>query len=252
MVDIEEQFARGFNGALVITQGKDILNDALQKWDNIGNEMYAIVERNILGEINNEQALQLLDLAYGKAGEIKPPSPKLTTPSEVPSDELLRKTMLKMADELREGRKALAAKYEHCKAAIKSTHGREALPGAIGQTQAPDIAQSKPAPKSRAYTMASRLFLYYPDFESDYETLLKDYMQENVNGLQWLKSKQSLAEYFGNLPKKGENHKWADIEKLFNEKNLRQSFSRNGNSYKGQSADYAAWLNIKNIAPTSL
>jgi hypothetical protein len=110
----------------------------------------------------------------------------------------------------------------------------------------------KPAPKSRAYTMASSLFLYYPDFESDYETLLQGYMRETDNGLQWLKSKQSLAEYFGNLPKKGKNHKWADIEKLFNEKNLRQSFSRNGNSYKGQSADYAAWLNIKNIAPTAL
>jgi hypothetical protein len=30
---------------------------------------------------------------------------------------------------------------------------------------------------------------HYPDFESDYETLLKDYMRENANGLQWLKSK---------------------------------------------------------------
>jgi hypothetical protein len=44
----------------------------------------------------------------------------------------------------------------------------------------------------------------------------------------------------------------ADIEKLFNEKNLRQSFSKNGNPYKGQSADYVAWLNIKTASPTGL
>jgi hypothetical protein len=48
-----------------------------------------------------------------------------------------------------------------------------------------------------------QVFAYYPQFQKDLITLLKyEYITETENGLKWLKSKQSLAEYFGNQTKK--------------------------------------------------
>lgn len=43
---------------------------------------------------------------------------------------------------------------------------------------------------------------YYPQFEKDYDLLLNNgFMIKNGDGLKWLKSKQSLAEYFSSQKK---------------------------------------------------
>ena len=89
------------------------------------------------------------------------------------------------------------------------------------------------------------VFSIYPQFQQDYEILKSNgYFTETENGLQWEKSKQSLAEYFGYLPRPRETKKnnvpWKEIERLFSlDKPLKNSFSNNGNPYgKSQSDDY--------------
>jgi hypothetical protein len=62
----------------------------------------------------------------------------------------------------------------------------------------------------------------------------------------WEKTTQSLAEYFGNQKNNGGNINWKCIELLFGKKGLRNSFSKNGNTFKKTSKDYEQWLIIKN------
>jgi len=94
------------------------------------------------------------------------------------------------------------------------------------------------------------VFSYYPQFQQEYEILKTiEYISETGNGLKWQKTKQSLAEYFGNLPlsreTKKNNVQWKAIEVLFGVKDLKHSFSNNGNSYgKNKSKDYKRLIEI--------
>jgi hypothetical protein len=85
------------------------------------------------------------------------------------------------------------------------------------------------------------VFLLFPQFQQDYEIMKNGYITETETGLKWEKSIQSLAEYFGKLPlpQNRKTRPWKDIEILFNVKDLKNSFSNNGNSYgKKISKDY--------------
>lgn len=69
-----------------------------------------------------------------------------------------------------------------------------------------------------------QVMAYCPSFEKEYGKLLQlGYMRKAKDGyLEWLKSKQSLAEYFGRKNVKG---KWSDIENLFRQKRLNHALS---------------------------
>jgi hypothetical protein len=92
------------------------------------------------------------------------------------------------------------------------------------------------------------VFSYYPQFEEHYEILKSNgYITEIENGLKWGSSKQALAEYFGNLsiPLKRKTRPWKDIEILFGESDLKNSFSSNGNPFKNPQSDgYTKLLEI--------
>jgi hypothetical protein len=93
------------------------------------------------------------------------------------------------------------------------------------------------------------VFSHFPQFQQDYELLKSNgYFKETANGLEWQKSKQALAEYFGNLPQKTRKVPWKNIENLFGVEGLKNSFSTNGTSYspytKEQSKDYKELLKI--------
>ncbi len=95
-----------------------------------------------------------------------------------------------------------------------------------------------------------RVFALYPQFQEDYNLLKEhNYFTETELGLKWnvqTKSKQALAEYFGNLPlpPKRKNRPWKEIELLFDTDGLKHNFSRNGNEFKGQSKEYSKILQI--------
>jgi hypothetical protein len=96
---------------------------------------------------------------------------------------------------------------------------------------------------------ADQVFLFYPEFKRDYQWLEEEnFLERNGDRLKWLKSKQSLSEYFGCQKKaKGRNVEWKFIEALFEVTGLKNSFSKNGNSYgKNHSKDYEKLLEIKN------
>jgi hypothetical protein len=99
------------------------------------------------------------------------------------------------------------------------------------------------------------VFTFYSQFEKQFDILNDNgYICENGEYLKWEKSKQSLAEYFGYMPVKNNNHQWKFIEKLFNETGLKNSFSTNGSSYGGshskkKSRDYEKLLEILKNTP---
>jgi len=86
------------------------------------------------------------------------------------------------------------------------------------------------------------VFSHFPQFQQDYEILkIYGYISETEKGLEWKKTIQSLAEYFGNLPLPyiRKTRPWKDIEILFGIKHLKNSFSKNGNAFKNNpSIDY--------------
>ena len=96
----------------------------------------------------------------------------------------------------------------------------------------------------------NHIYLYYPQFKTDVETLKatpkgKPFITETEDGLRWTYSKKSLSEYFGYQPKPGKReHKWRAIEKVFNETDLKNSFSTNGNGPKKLSKDYEMLLEV--------
>lgn len=65
---------------------------------------------------------------------------------------------------------------------------------------------------------------YWPSFEKEYGKLLQlGYMRKVKDGyLEWLKSKQSLAEYLG---RKNIKEKWSDIENPFHQNRLNHALS---------------------------
>ncbi|GHV79154.1 hypothetical protein AGMMS49944_09450 [Spirochaetia bacterium] len=86
----------------------------------------------------------------------------------------------------------------------------------------------------------------YPQFAKDLPLLKGRCITDNEtkDGYIWIKSKQSLAEYFGFM-----GHKptpWKIIENLFNEIDLKNSFSSNGNAY-GKNKPSTDYIEIKKI-----
>ena len=94
------------------------------------------------------------------------------------------------------------------------------------------------------------IYLYYPQFKANFEILKttpkgKPFITKTENGLHWAYSKKSLSEYFGYMPKPGKiEHKWQIIEKVFNETDLKNSFSTNGNGSKKPSKHYELLLDV--------
>lgn len=82
------------------------------------------------------------------------------------------------------------------------------------------LNESSETAKSHNFTSKELLVAaYYPQFEKDYDLLLSNgFMIKNGDGLKWIKSKQSLAEYFSSQKEIGST--WKDIENLFDEKGL--------------------------------
>jgi hypothetical protein len=95
------------------------------------------------------------------------------------------------------------------------------------------------------------VFMFYPQFEKQFNLIKNNgYFCEKDKYLKWQKSKKSLAEYFGYMPVKNNNHQWKFIEKLFNETDLKNSFSTNGSPYnKKKSRDYEKLLEILKNTP---
>ncbi|GHV75263.1 hypothetical protein AGMMS49942_00840 [Spirochaetia bacterium] len=87
------------------------------------------------------------------------------------------------------------------------------------------------------------LFTFYPNFKKDYMLLKDKFFIEIPGGLKWIKSIQSLAEYFGN---QNTRNRWSFIEAVFKVENLKNHFSTNGNPFKGNSKDYQKLLELKN------
>jgi hypothetical protein len=76
---------------------------------------------------------------------------------------------------------------------------------------------------------------YYPQFIDHYPKLeTAEYIRATDTGLQWLKSKQSLAEYFSAIKPKDKSNNWKILENIFGMKDLRNAASQNGNVFKGK------------------
>lgn len=94
------------------------------------------------------------------------------------------------------------------------------------------------------------VFLFYPDFENEFDLLEEEKFITTVNNtIVWNKSKKSLAEYFGNLKTKEKYKNWKIIEQLFNVSGLKHAYNTNGSAYdKKISKDYEKWLSIKSTS----
>lgn len=88
----------------------------------------------------------------------------------------------------------------------------------------PEPAKTNEESKMLYSPQELQVMAYCPIFEKEYEKLIElGYMRKTNDGyLEWLKSKQSLAEYFGSKEKRG---KWPDIENLFQLKGLNHLLS---------------------------
>jgi hypothetical protein len=76
---------------------------------------------------------------------------------------------------------------------------------------------------------------YYPQFMNHYPKLEKaEYIRATDKGLQWQKSKQSLAEYFTAIKPKDKSNNWIILENIFSVNDLRNAASQNGNPFKGK------------------
>jgi phytoene dehydrogenase-like protein len=94
--------------------------------------------------------------------------------------------------------------------------------------------RAEPAPEA-----VGSIAAYYPQFQKHYSKLADDYIRPTDNGLQWLKTKQSLAEYFDAIKPESKRHNWIILENVFDTKDLKNSLSNNGNSYsKKPSKDF--------------
>jgi uncharacterized protein YrzB (UPF0473 family) len=117
------------------------------------------------------------------------------------------------------------------------------------QTEKPPIPNTHPA-----YDKLLVIFEKYPKFKKQFVFLQNTrdsndnpnpYITVTENTIVWVKSQQSLAEYFGGLKKPTKtNHSWKKIEELFNVKDLRHALSSNGNMFKNMSKDYATLLQL--------
>jgi hypothetical protein len=94
------------------------------------------------------------------------------------------------------------------------------------------------------------VFIAYPQFKTDFKILKttpkrKPFITETDDGLQWTYSKKSLSQYFGYMTKLGKkNVNWKVIENLFNETDLKNSFSINGKERTKDAKDYELLLKV--------
>ena len=88
----------------------------------------------------------------------------------------------------------------------------------------------------------------FPEFAKDYNLLIdKEFLKITDKGLRLLKTKLFLTDYFKSIkPTDLKRMPWTMIEKIFGEKDLKNSASSNGNEFKGPSVDFTEWLEIKN------
>jgi hypothetical protein len=106
----------------------------------------------------------------------------------------------------------------------------------VKQQETPPATQETHLQSTPAETT---VMTYYPQFGKDFQKLIDGRCMKRIeNGLQWLYSKQSLAEYFKSLPRDGKQMHWQEIEILFGVKNLKAALSTNGNWCKKTSKDY--------------
>lgn len=109
--------------------------------------------------------------------------------------------------------------------------------------QPTDTNQAPKAETPKPQSPLQQVINCYSKFSEHYE-ILKEHnffrvSESNSNCLQWLKSKQSLAEYFNYIkPESLKRHNWKCIENLFSQKRLASNLSRNGNSFKTETKDF--------------
>jgi len=95
------------------------------------------------------------------------------------------------------------------------------------------------------------VFAYYPKFKKDIvKLLLYRCISEADNGLEWKKSKQFLAEYFGSQRNEDEQNRWEIIENLFvikghKVRNLKNSFKIAKNKTSADFDDLHEKLEVK-------
>jgi hypothetical protein len=100
----------------------------------------------------------------------------------------------------------------------------EGIPESVPDTQLPEIP---------GYVLS--IAGYYPKFINHYPELENaEYIRVTDTGLQWLKSKQSLAEYFSAIKPEDKSNNWKILENIFGMKDLRNAASQNGNVFKGK------------------
>ena len=85
------------------------------------------------------------------------------------------------------------------------------------------------------------IFKEYEKFIKEYKYLKGKYFIEKENQLVWLKSKVSLAQYFG-FQKEGESIGWKCVEKLFGKKGLKGDFNSNGRTPSKDYTELLAYL----------
>ena len=138
------------------------------------------------------------------------------------------------------------------KAKIKRRIIRDGLP--ITPTSA-DNDNGQPSKNDITKRSMDFLIASFPELASDYSLLINKGFLKNTNkGPRWLKSKHSLTEYFRSIqPPKMKRIPWTMIGNLFDEKNLKNSASPNGNPFKGSpSEDFRNLLEIKKISEIPL
>jgi hypothetical protein len=116
------------------------------------------------------------------------------------------------------------------------------------------LRTGEPAPDTQAPEAGIPGFVlsiagYYPKFLNHYPELEgAEYIKKTDTGLQWLKTKQSLAEYFSAIKPKTKRNNWVILENIFSVKDLRSAVSQNGSPFKGKkSKDFEALQGIITI-----
>jgi hypothetical protein len=132
------------------------------------------------------------------------------------------------------------------KTKIKQQIIRDGLPLAPIASTSADNANGQPSKNNITERSMNFLIASFPELTRDYPLLInKGFLKDTNKGPRWLKSKQSLAEYFKNQPSKIKRIPWTMIGNIFDVKNLKNSISSNGNGPKKESKDYEEWLKIK-------
>jgi hypothetical protein len=94
----------------------------------------------------------------------------------------------------------------------------------------------------------SFLFMTFPEFKTDYSSLSKHgFIEKTENGVRRGSNvaKQFITDYFKSVSSKKKKIPWANIESVFEEKQLKSR----GASYNKPCKDFERWVKIKNSPP---